>query len=291
MRYLAAVVVVFILGPSLVNSQWQKFQEPQSWALKDRQGTDIAEPQVQPRSQQQRTGDVSPLLDTEPRPGASQTYGNQHDESSPKKGETDHLQSWLVALTVVQAVIIFFQTVYTRKAANAAKHSAEVAGRALEVVERPFLSVEEWWFDPPGVFRHPTGLVCRLRNAGRTPATLTKGALYVTKSDTLPARPDFLRLSPTQEGLFTVQAHGGLEYTFHLTVDHRDTMFEHVAGKPYLYGYLSYTDEFAGCHHIMFYITLDPGKPVPVNEGGYNYHVTEQKQRKKRFWGSFRNPK
>jgi hypothetical protein len=108
-----------------VDPQWQPRQEPQSWLPKDvRQGTNITEPQGQAQSQQQNPGDVSPLLNTKPAAGTSQNHGDQHNESSYPQGETVYLSYWLTGLTFLQAVIIFFQTKYTKRAADAATESA-----------------------------------------------------------------------------------------------------------------------------------------------------------------------
>ena len=244
----------------------------------------FAEPQVQPHGQQQPPGNVLPLLNTKPGAGTDQANRDQHNQSNDPPGQTDYLPYWLIALTLLQAIILFFQTVYTRDAANAAKGSAQVARDALALVERPSLAPEKWELDiARDANRRPDGLICTLRNVGRTPATVTEGAIGFmnwgkTPSHLMIADPDIV-----QEGLFTVYPQGVLDYVLPFDAEYywRLGLETGPHNRTYFYGHVLYTDEFNNLHCLRFCV-VENTYVIPVKEGSYNYTETTKKQEEKK---------
>jgi hypothetical protein len=104
--------------------------------------------------------------------------------------------NWVLIVITGGAVIAAFLTLGALgkqlranvDAASAARDSADVAKRTLEVGHRAYLSIVGVWFDNFGPGRIPN-LILELKNDGRVPATITNWGTTILTQEELPRLP------------------------------------------------------------------------------------------------------
>lgn len=284
------VVVMFIMVPSVTHAQWQVMKEPHFRLVQEPAGTDVAKPQSGAGDKQRNPDEVSSTNKTKPQAVSGQGGSNQAGQNEQYQRWWNAIRRrlgnpdwWMVGLVFIQAIIIYLQLKIGVKTAEAAQQSAEVARDTLQIVERPSLSPEKWEFDiGRNVNRIPDGLVCTLRNTGRTPATVVGGAVDFTMDETTPPRSTVADPDITQKGVFTVYPQGILDYVLSFPAAQYEQ--RRLAGgnrdRMHLYGHINYTDEFQNCHCLRFCV-VEHGRLIPVKEGDYNYTETTKKQEEK----------
>jgi hypothetical protein len=131
---------------------------------------------------------ITVVVQAPPEDPAAHARQEQRDQSNTdaQKRMAD-LTTVLVILGGLTLLFIGWQAWETRKAANAAKMSAEAAEVALVISERSYLDIGD--FNLAGILDTQTNLLYRFRVTGRTPVTILDGIIRMSIDGPIEMKP------------------------------------------------------------------------------------------------------
>jgi hypothetical protein len=215
---------------------------------------------------QNQSNSQPPIQITVTTPDKSPTEKQDERDRADRQDRTNariaYFTFWLVIVGGISAVLVFAGLLYTARAANAAKKSANVAREALVSIQRPFVSVNPRWFWhegvplQPGVFTYSVEPV--LENAGPVPTRDCNFLVaYSLRETPLPDDFDFaLQGAP---GTVTIGAHSSA-VGFRGWIGAEDvSRVQQGTRHFYTWGVVTYRDQFvdtpAHTTRFCFYLT------------------------------------
>jgi hypothetical protein len=192
------------------------------------------------------------------------------------QGQIGTYTGLLFGLGVLQVVASGYGLYLTRRAADAAKTSAEVAERALHISERAYLLMDNWQLRDDGA---TVSVTCDLRNTGRTPARIADRIykIGVPYSGVMPDIPDYA--DSRNEGAQSMSGGQRLLFQTQPETIPPDVFIDIQQGIAtlFIWGIFRYTDQFGQPHRYGFGFKVDRAtkqlKLITVSAGfeGYNY--------------------
>ncbi len=169
--------------------------------------------------------------------------------------------SWLALFTLLLVVVGWLQW-----------RTLQATHRSNRTIERAYVGLSH---APPGVQAiagsPPAAWVSvRVKNHGRTPATVTEVLLTLLISSVLPAEPPYALGRPVAAFLMA-----GDEFFERLSITAGEFAQIQAGAPAYVLGYVDYQDQFGQRHRSGYARRFDATSPsnnlMFVTEAGYNY--------------------
>jgi hypothetical protein len=181
----------------------------------------------------------------------------------------------LAVVGFLQVRIIFHTLKATQTTADAAKDSAEVAGKALAIGERAYLVVDQFKTSQSFSANIPLEIRYHITNVGRTPGIITGISAKAQILEKLPDQPTYEVRTRGKEMIGSGTQHG-LPMQAESIVGITTELYGRVRQKTlavFVYGKVSYSDIFGNPHDTGFCAQWDfeTAQFVPSNVPGYNF--------------------
>jgi hypothetical protein len=194
------------------------------------------------------------------------------------KAHHEVLQTIAAGVAAVGSVLGILVAVFAWRAALASAESAKISANTSRMAERAYVSLSH---EAPGLYFHPADMVgvgaqVRVKNCGRTPASIVRVVLTIWEKAKLPDEPPYLDASPVADTSFFLSTGDHVIVPYQYNTDAGRDIAD--GRRPaWLIGYVDYIDTFGQQHRAGYARQFKhearyrENNLVFVLKAGYNY--------------------